>query len=242
MKREVIRKWKKRVIYIAIFMLMGIGAVTQKDGSVLWETLGEAREGEKRFTVYIDAGHGGVDPGKVGINGKLEKDINLQISEKIGSFLKQADVEVVYTRQTDAGLYDESDSNKKREDMKNRVKKMEEAKPDLIVSIHQNSYPEEDVHGAQTFYYDNSSEGKRAAEILQEQLIKTIDPDNHRTAKANDSYYLLKKTSYPIVIAECGFLSNREEAQKLTEPYYQEKVAWAVYMGVMRYLNLAQDV
>jgi N-acetylmuramoyl-L-alanine amidase len=121
--------------------------------------------------------------------------------------------------------------------MKNRVALIEEKKPDLVVSIHQNSYHEEYVHGAQTFYYAGSEKSKELAERIQQSMTLRLDQENTRQAKANDSYYLLKKTSYPIVIVECGFLSNNEEAQKLSTDYYQEKVAWAVHLGVMQYLS-----
>lgn len=192
---------------------------------------------KERPCVVIDAGHGGADPGKVGVDGSLEKDINLQIAKKLAQFLTAADVDVVLTRETDAGLYDEKVSNKKVQDMKNRVALIEEKKPALTVSIHQNSYHEEYVHGAQVFYYAGSEESKALAERIQQMLAREVDPDNARQAKANDSYYLLKKTSSPIVIVECGFLSNYEEAQKLSQAHYQERTAWAIHLAVLEYLN-----
>lgn len=187
--------------------------------------------------VVIDAGHGGADPGKVGVDGSLEKDINLQIAGKLAGFLRAADVDVVLTRESDAGLYDDKVSNKKVQDMKNRVALIEEKQPVLTVSIHQNSYHEEYVHGAQVFYFEGSQESKALAERIQQELARQLDPDNARQAKANDSYYLLKKTSTPIVIVECGFLSNYEEAQKLSTEGYQEKAAWAIHLAVMAHLN-----
>ncbi len=195
------------------------------------------QEGKEKPCVVIDAGHGGADPGKVGVDGSLEKDINLQIAEKLALFLTAADVDVTLTRETDAGLYDENVSNKKVQDMKNRVALIEEKKPALTVSIHQNSYHEEYVHGAQVFYYEGSQESREIAERMQQVLAEQIDPDNARQAKANDSYYLLKKTSSPIVIVECGFLSNYEEAQKLSSEVYQEKTAWAIHLAILQYLN-----
>lgn len=192
---------------------------------------------KEKVSVVIDAGHGGADPGKVGINGALEKDINLQIAMKLKQFLEQEDVEVVLTRDSDAGLYDENVSNKKVQDMKRRVEIIESAKPAVTVSIHQNSYHEEYVHGAQTFYYTGSEAGKKLAENIQQLLLNEVDRENTRVAKSNDSYYLLKKTSSPIVIVECGFLSNSEEAQKLESDYYQEKLAWAIHLGILQYMN-----
>lgn len=187
--------------------------------------------------VVIDAGHGGEDPGKIGVNEALEKDINLQIAYMVKTYLEMNDVKVIMTREEDEGLHDSGASNKKVQDMKRRLEIMEEAAPALAVSIHQNSYPEEYVKGAQVFYYTQSSSGKALAEKIQMQLVDKADPENKRQVKANDSYYLLKKTPVPIVIVECGFLSNREEAEKLCTEAYQERIAWAIHMGIMQYLN-----
>ena len=201
------------------------------------EAKAERTENKEQICVVIDAGHGGADPGKVGINNALEMDINLQIAEMLKKFLEAEDIKVVMTREDENGLYDEGASNKKVQDMKRRLAIIEEAEPVLVVSIHQNSYHEEYVHGAQVFYYAGSEESKELAERIQQELAVQIDPDNARQAKANDSYYLLKKTSSPIVIVECGFLSNYEEAQKLSSEHYQEKTAWAIHMAVMAYLS-----
>lgn len=233
--------WLKRSACLAAFLLLSGIALVLHDTSAFPTFMPAGSSATvtacKKPVVYIDAGHGGIDPGKVGINNALEKDVNLSIVMKLKDFLEASDVEVVLTRDTDRGLYEENDSNKKVQDMKNRVKKIEETHPALVVSVHQNSYHEEYVHGAQVFYYETSPEGKQAAEILQDQLVRTLDPSNHRVAKANDSYYLLKKTSVPIVIAECGFLSNSAEAAKLIDDTYQERVAWAIHLGILRYLN-----
>lgn len=192
---------------------------------------------QERPCVVIDAGHGGDDPGKVGINGALEKDINLQIALLLKNYLEMNDVRVIMTREDENGLYDAGGSNKKVQDMKRRIAIIEEAAPVLTISIHQNSYPEEYVQGAQVFYYDGSKQGEQLADAIQKQMIKRLDPENKRQIKANDSYYLLKKTGTPIVIVECGFLSNQAEAEKLCTEEYQDSVAWAVHMGVMQYLN-----
>ena len=190
-------------------MLLSIGFAVR--GGVKMASSEQVEIAAERPCVIIDAGHGGKDPGKVGVDGSLEKDINLQIARKLQRFLVMADVDVVLTRESDAGLYDEDAPNKKVQDMKNRASIIEEKKPDLTVSIHQNSYHEEYVHGAQVFYYAGSEESKELAGRIQQVMALDLDPDNTRQAKANDSYYLLKKTSSPIVIVECGFLSNPEE-------------------------------
>ena len=159
--------------------------------------------------MVIDAGHGGADPGKVGINDALEKDINLEIALILKKFLEAEDIRVVMTREDENGLYDEGASNKKVQDMKRRLAIIEEADPELVVSIHQNSYHEEYVKGAQVFFYQTSERSRVLADILQEQLA-LLDPENKRQAKGNDSYYLLKKTGKPIVIVEIGRASCRE--------------------------------
>ena len=121
--------------------------------------------------------------------------------------------------------------------MRKRCEIITKADPVFTVSIHQNSYPDESVKGAQVFYYGQSQEGKKLAETLQQTLVKQLDPQNHRQAKANESYYLLKKTPSPTVIVECGFLSNSEEADLLNTEEYQKKVAEAVKCGVLECLG-----
>lgn len=234
---RVLRLIMAGILLFSMFVVAREGAVYVSS----MQTLSGGAQGEgtgkrEKWCVVIDAGHGGFDPGKVGINGALEKEINLQIAEKLKLFLEAEDVRVVMTREDDNGLYEENASNKKVQDMKRRLTIIEEADPVLVVSIHQNSYHEEYVKGAQVFYYKTGEQSKRLAEILQERLC-LLDRENTRQAKGNDSYYLLKKTAKPIVIVECGFLSNTGEAGNLVTPLYQEKMAWSIHMGIMQYLN-----
>ena len=121
--------------------------------------------------------------------------------------------------------------------MQNRCQMIADASPAFTVSIHQNSYTTEDIKGAQVFYYGQSENGKRLADVLQEHLISEVDPQNTRVAKANESYYLLKKTPTPTVIVECGFLSNQAEADLLLTEDYQNKIAHAIYQGILSYLE-----
>lgn len=192
---------------------------------------------QKGYTVVIDSGHGGSDPGKIAADGTLEKDLNLAVALKLQTYLEAADINVVMTRTTDAGLYDENSSNKKAQDMKNRVSLMNDCNANVVVSIHQNSYSDSAIHGAQVFYYTTSTAGKELAHILQESLTTNLDSANHRKEKANDNYYLLKKVQSPIVIVECGFLSNPSEAALLSSAGYQDQIAWILHMGILQYLN-----
>lgn len=204
------------------------------------DTLAEStvrRDEAEKVCIVLDAGHGGFDPGKMGVSGQKEAEINLDIALRVRDYLEKNGVKVVMTRETAQGLYDENAENKKVQDMKRRIEIIEEANPLACVSIHQNSYTEEYVNGAQMFYYAESAEGKRLAGLLQESLGKRLNPKNHRAIKANDSYYLLKKTTIPTVIAECGFLSNYREAALLDTEEYQDKVAWAIHMGILQFVN-----
>ena len=195
---------------------------------------------KKKYIVCVDPGHGGTDPGKVGINGQLEKDINLAIAKKLKTYLEASDVTVVLTRDKDMGLYSSGDAHKKMADMRKRCQLIEEVKPDLVISIHQNSYHEEAIRGGQVFYYKTSVRGKKLAQILQERFDYVLGDANKRQAKANDNYYLLLHVKEPIIIAECGFLSNWEEAEKLETKEYQDRLAWTLHMGIMEYLNQEQ--
>lgn len=227
---------KRRAEMLMAVLLLSVVYLISQRGAVMVSGQNVVA-GRKRPVVVIDSGHGGNDPGKIGINGSLEKDINLQIAKKLKAYLEASDVEVVMTRESDQGLYQESDSHKKMADMRNRCNRINEVKPDLAVSIHQNSYHEEAISGGQVFYYKTSEKGKRLAELLQKRFDFVLGKDNRRQAKPNGSYYLLLHVKVPIVIVECGFLSNWKEAAALATEEYQDRMAWTVHMGIMEFLN-----
>lgn len=187
--------------------------------------------------ILVDAGHGGSDPGMIGVGGLEEKGINLSISLLLRDTLEKSGYSVIMTREEDKGLYDSSAANKKAQDMQRRIAMIQEHMPVLSVSIHQNSYHDAGVHGPQVFYYESSVEGKKLAEAVQSSLNDLLEVDRPRKVKGNTSYYLLKRSSGTLVIVECGFLTNPEEAQKLQTKEYQEKVAAAVSEGIRTYLN-----
>lgn len=230
----MIIKNKKLVTYTMVVLLFFSMVVVAKEAA---DYVVARKMADGSRLVVIDAGHGAADSGKVGINGALEKDINLTIALRLKKLLEQQDIRVVMTREDDQGTYPKTGSDRKIRDMKKRVELINKEQPDLTVSIHQNSYQEESVSGAQTFYFEGSEEGKVAAEILQKQLITTLQPEKERVAKSNTSYYLLKNTDYPIVIVECGFLTNQREAELLCDEDYQQRTAWAIHLGILQYLN-----
>ena len=182
--------------------------------------------------VILDAGHGGWDPGKTGTIGENEKNINLEIAQKLKQYLEQGGAIVYMTRDTDEAL-----GEKKGEDMKERKRIANESQGDIFVSIHQNAFPKGSAKGAQVFYHKQSEEGKKLAEEIQKSLKKYVDSENTREIKENTNYYILKKTELPSALVECGFLSNTEEEQKLNTEEYQQKVAWAIYVGIMNYFD-----
>ena len=218
---------KKIELILVMLTLAGLVMVSKK----LEKYVNSDKVEKKEYTVVLDAGHGSSDSGKVGINGVLEKDINLSISKKTKKYLEKRGIRVVMTRDKDESLAEGENGNRKVQDMKARVKRINDTKPDLAVSIHQNSYHEESIHGAQVFYYEHSESGEKDARILQEALL-AVDPDNTRQVKANTTYYLLKRTEVPILIVECGFLSNQEEAEKLASEDYQKELAKAIANGI----------
>lgn len=192
------------------------------------ETSGNISE---KKTVVIDSGHGGKDPGKVGINGAQEKELNLQIAEKLKKYLEEHQITVVMTRTKDEGLADSQ-----VEDLKARVELIDKESPALAVCIHQNSYPQESVRGPQIFYFAHSKEAKKAAKVMQTEL-KNFDQEHAREIKGNTTYYMLKNTKSPIVIVECGFLSSPVEAGMLIDEAYQQKLAQAIGNGILKYVE-----
>lgn len=229
MRRKVKMWMTTMLILIALVILFGKSAL----GVFSLQEQHKAR-------VVLDAGHGGPDPGKVGINGALEKDINLEIASYVKTYLEQNGIEVVMTRESDRHLCQSESSFRKVEDLKNRLAIIETSNPQLVVSIHQNSYLSESANGPQVFYFKDSEEGLEAAGLMQAQLNKELAPIKSRVEKANDSYFLLKKSPIPTIIVECGFLSNRQEADLLLLQEYQKKVAWNISIGIMQYLSNAK--
>lgn len=194
-------------------------------------------EKREQPVIVVDVGHGGNDPGKIGVDGSLEKDINLKIAKKLKNYLEQAGVKVVLTRDSDEGLYQATDKNKKMADMRARCALIDEVSPKAVVSIHQNRYHQEEINGGQVFYYKGSEKGKRLAELIQKRFDHVLGTANRRQAKANGNYYLLLHVKQPIVIVECGFLSNWKESAALNSEEYQDRLAWTIHMGIMQYLN-----
>ncbi|MCI8307137.1 MAG: N-acetylmuramoyl-L-alanine amidase [Lachnospiraceae bacterium] len=231
---KVIRKQKTILPLIIIAFLLSICIFKEPYIAILNTLLPSRNSG---ITIAIDPGHGGYDPGKVGVNGTLEKDVNLAISLHLKDCLEQMNYKVVLTRSTDTHLYTEGCKSKKTDDLNHRISIIEDASPVVAVSIHQNSFQDSTVSGAQVFYYNDAGTSKLLADSIQSSLIFALDPSNSRVAKANSSYYMLKNTSCPTVIVECGFLSNPAEEVLLTTEHYQKQTAQAICNGIITYIR-----
>ncbi len=233
-----LKQMRRRLsVELAVCLLLFCGVFLAARYAGLASAGADAVLGKKKPVVFLDAGHGDFDPGKVSVDGSLEKDINLAIAKRLKWYLEQSDVEVVMSREDDRGLYDTSAGSRKMSDMKNRCARVEKSGADLVVSIHQNSYHDPSVKGPQVFYYETSGEGKELAADLQESLNTTLEVERPREIKGNTSYYLLKRSKGVLVIAECGFLTNPDEADLLQTEEYQEKVADALTDGIVTYLR-----
>ena len=188
-------------------------------------------------TIIIDPGHGGFDPGKVGITGVHEKELNLKIALKLRDYLEQSGAYVIMTRTEDVDLDGDDTKSHKKEDMFKRSEKVNAGSGDIMVSIHQNSFPQSNVKGGQVFFHKDSDNGKILAQHIQRSIQTHGDKENKRVAKHNGDYYILRTTQIPAVIVECGFLTNPEEERKLNTDQYQEAMAWSIYLGIIEYFQ-----
>lgn len=193
--------------------------------------------------VIIDAGHGDPDGGALAKDGTTEAELNLLVAQKLNNLLSRADITTVMTRTTNEGIYApnlKSIAEKKRSDMHKRREIQSGVGADIFISIHMNQFEQSKYHGAQVVY-GSGAESERLAKCIQTSLRDSVEPDNERRAmKSNGSIYLLKNTSVPSVIVECGFLSNQEELEKLKTDEYQTKLAWAIMKGIEIYYSSSQ--
>jgi N-acetylmuramoyl-L-alanine amidase len=185
--------------------------------------------------IVVDAGHGGGDPGAKSPLGLIEKDLNLDVALRLKKYLSRVGIYTIMIREKDQDFFDvQSDlSHKKRRDLFYRIEIANQSRADLFISIHANSFPQVIYRGAQTFYNQKDVESKKLAEAIQNQLVRWLGP-NRRRAKTGD-YRVLNDIRMPGVIIEIGFLSNAEEARLLSTPSYREKIAAAIYHGIIAY-------
>ncbi len=185
-------------------------------------------------TIIIDAGHGLPDNGASSKSGTYESEINLKIAKKLKKLLKKGKVNVIMTREDENSL-STSQTNNKRDDLQKRVNIRDTSDADIFLSIHLNHFSQPQYSGAQVFYSAGNPESEMLANTIQKNLIELVDPENTRSSKASGDIFVLKNSSIPCVLVECGFLSNEREAKLLEDDSYQNRIAWAIYSGICEY-------
>lgn len=193
-------------------------------------------------TIILDAGHGGIDPGKLSNDKDIqEKDVNLAITLKLRELLESSGALVILTREDDSSLYTEDGKKtireKYNENLKNRKKIIKESNADMFISIHSNAFTESKYYGAQTFYPAGKEDSVNLSKYIQQELKRVVDKTNNREIKSSEDIYVLKENDIPSALIECGFLSNEKEAKLLSDEKYQEKIAWSIYVGIQKYFS-----
>lgn len=193
---------------------------------------------ERRHTVIIDAGHGGEDGGAISCTGRAESTYNLEIALRLNDLMHFLGVDTQMIRSTDTSVYTQGETlaSKKVSDLKNRVSQVNSTENALLLSIHQNTFPESQYSGAQIFYAPRG-EGAQLAELLQNTICQTINIGSNRRSKAGTGVFLLEHIEKTGVLIECGFLSNAEEEAKLRDKSYQQKLICVISSTVCNFLD-----
>lgn len=220
------------ILFLLCTILGAVHAVTAASGNI---------DASALPTIILDAGHGGEDGGAVAVNGIEEKKINLAIALLVRDKLTSAGYCVQMIRETDTAVGDTTLSTlaeRKRSDIQYRTQVVNQTENCILVSIHQNFFEQSQYSGAQMFYSPNNTRSAQLAESIRRAVISQTQPNNTRENKqAESGIYLLNHVDVPAVIVECGFLSNPEEADLLSTPTYQEKIASAVADGITDFLK-----
>ena len=229
-------RWKKEVpFYMLVVMLFLLGTIM---GSRSIETIAEKIPMERLHRIVIDPGHGGEDGGAVSCTGKNESNFNLQISLRLNDLFHLLGYETVMIRTTDVSVYTSGDTiaQRKVSDLKQRVRIVQRTSDAVLVSIHQNTFPEGKYSGAQVFYAASHGSKELSARI-QADLVASLNPGSSRKEKKGEGIYLLEKITTPGVLVECGFLSNSDEAQLLRQPEQQKRLVAAIVAGYLNFGN-----
>ncbi len=188
---------------------------------------GKALNGRK---IILDAGHGGFDPGAIGVRGTHEDEINLQVTKLLKTELENYGAQVIMTREDDNAI-----AETKENDMAKRRLIIEQSGADTVISIHMNSFKKDPkVCGPLVLFMPGSVEGKRFAEAVQKTLNEQLSSN---TCARSESLYILQSGNLPCILVECGYLSNEQEERKLNQPDYQKKIAKAICEGAVGYFS-----
>ena len=221
------KKFTQLTVVYAVVLILIISAATY--GSRAVTAMVETRPLQSKRTILIDPGHGGIDGGAVSMGGMTEKEYNLQISIRLRDMLNLLGWQTRMTRSTDESIYTEGQTiaQKKVSDLKRRLQISEETENPILVSIHQNFFPDSRYSGPQVFYA--GSEGsKLLAQELQEAMNQSLNPGSRREHKKASGIWLMEQLQCPGILIECGFLSNHQEEARLRNPDYQKKLCCVI--------------
>ena len=223
----------RRFLSAALSVLILFFFAARADSARARET---AAEPSSPPTVVLDAGHGGVDGGAKGVNGALEKDLNLSVVLLLADLFREAGVEVVLTRSDDSlPITEEQDRSGRRKkwDVDNRIAFTRLYPDALFVSVHMNWFPVEKYHGLQVWYAETPG-SRPLAEAIRRRVVADLQPDNRRQSKqADGSIRLLDSAASTAVLVECGFLSNVAECEKISSLSYQRELSFSIFCGIM---------
>ncbi|MBE7088927.1 MAG: hypothetical protein E7370_05395 [Clostridiales bacterium] len=220
---------KSAIIIFALIIILGATCGIFAQASALNFTYSSPA------TIVIDAGHGGIDPGVLGAITKVkESDINLEIAKYLKEYFSEAGFKVVLTRNSQAGLYGTLAKGFKQRDMKRRKQIILDSKADMVISIHQNFCPSNLRRGAQVFFDKNSESGKSLAIKVQNSLNALKNSVRQYEPLVGD-FYILKCSTAPSILVECGFLSNKEDETLLCDSAYKKELAYAIFKGAILY-------
>lgn len=230
----------KFCLFVALFTILSGLIIGFKAVEKLSAVDASAKNGTYK-TVIIDAGHGGPDGGTSASDGTLEKEINLQIAEKLNLVLQSMGVNTIMTRTDDVSIHDPTANTirqKKISDIKNRLKIINETEDAVYVSIHQNHFSDSKYSGTQIFYSKNDPLSQTLANHIRLPIISYLQTENTREIKQSGTdIYLLYHAQKPAVMVECGFLSNENEAENLKNENYQQKLAFLIAIGIIDYFK-----
>lgn len=228
-----VRRSSILMVVLILCVACGIYGLYAEDGEQVFQSA-------DKLTVVIDAGHGGMDGGAVGVSGVLEKDLNLQVAKKLEQLVVDGGGRALMTRTDDISLHTDQDTTvreQKRSDLNYRRSYAADSGADAFISIHMNKFEQSQYRGAQIFY-SADQDSKKLAEMIKKQVVPISEKSDGREIKqAYDTMFILQKNVIPSVIVECGFLSNPEEETLLTTEEYQQQMAEAIYQGLCEFLQ-----
>lgn len=229
--RQFLKRYAYVYLYVVAFFLGCAGLLLH---SV--ETAGEMAPFDSHPVIVIDAGHGGPDGGTTGVSGVKEDAVNLAIAKRLNALLTLFGYETAMTRTSAEDLSTEGETirARKQSDLRNRVSQINAYTSAIVVSIHQNHYPDPKYDGPQVFHTASAAE---LARTMQSALNAALDPTSRRTPKTASGVYLMEHIDRPGLLVECGFLSNPAEEQKLASAEYQRSLAAVIASVLARFAD-----